>query len=116
MEEKVEKKQSEVQERMKTLRIEQGMSQSRLAKELAYTSQNINQIERGKINPSVDMLKAYSEYFHVPIDYILYGENFHSELKASGIEEDLDVIQKTVTRIKEKLRSKDYLHNERSAC
>lgn len=62
------------------------------------------------------MLKAYAEYFHVSIDFLLNGENFHSELKTSGIEEDLDVIQKTVTHIKEKLRSKDCLHNERSAC
>ena len=116
MEKKVEKNQSEVGGRMKTLRLKQGMTQSELAKEFSYTSQNISQIENGRINPSVDVLKVYSEYFHVSIDFLLNGENFHSELKASGIEGDLDVIQKTVTHIKEKLRSKDCLQNERSAC
>lgn len=116
MDKKVEKNQSEVGGRMKTLRLKQGMTQSELAKEFSYTSQNISQIENGRINPSVDVLKVYSEYFHVSIDFLLNGENFHSELKASGIEGDLDVIQKTVTHIKEKLRSKDCLQNERSAC
>ena len=111
-----EKNQSEVRERMKVLRKESGMTQTELARKISYTSQNINQIEKGKINPSVDVLKAYAEYFHVSIDFLLNGENFHSELKTSGIEEDLDVIQKTVTHIKDKLRSKDCLHNERSAC
>ena len=116
MDKKVKKNQSEVGERMKTLRLKQGMTQSELADEFSYTSQNISQIENGRINPSVDVLKVYSEYFHVSIDFLLNGENFHSELKASGIEGDLDIIQKTVTHIKEKLRSKDCLHNERSAC
>ena len=116
MEEKVEKKQSEVGERMKTLRLKRKITQSELADEFSYTSQNISQIENGKINPSVDVLKAYAKYFHVSIDFLLNGENFHSELKASEIENDLDVIQKTVTHIKGKLRSKDYLQNERSAC
>lgn len=116
MDKKVEKNQSEVGGRMKTLRLKQGMTQSELAKEFSYTSQNISQIENGRINPSVDVLKVYSEYFHVSIDFLLNGENFHSELKASGIEGDLDIIQKTVTHIKEKLRSKDCLQNERSAC
>lgn len=116
MDKKVEKNQSEVGGRMKTLRLKQGMTQSELAKEFSYTSQNISQIENGRINPSVDVLKVYSEYFHVSIDFLLNGENFHSELKASGIEGDLDVIQKTVTHIKEKLRSKECLQNERSAC
>lgn len=116
MDKKVEKNQSEVGGRMKTLRLKQGMTQSELADEFSYTSQNISQIENGRINPSVDVLKVYSEYFHVSIDFLLNGENFHSELKASGIEGDLDIIQKTVTHIKEKLRSKDCLQNERSAC
>ena len=116
MDKKVEKNQSEVGGRMKTLRLKQGMTQSELAKEFSYTSQNISQIENGRINPSVDVLKVYSEYFHVSIDFLLNGENFHSELKASGIEGDLDVTQKTVTHIKEKLRSKECLQNERSAC
>lgn len=116
MDKKVEKNQSEVGERMKTLRLKQGMTQSELADEFSYTSQNISQIENGRINPSVDVLKVYSEYFHVSIDFLLNGENFHSEWKSSAIEEDLDIIQETVTHIKEKLRSKECLQNERSAC
>lgn len=54
MDKKVEKNQSEVGGRMKTLRLKQGMTQSELAKEFSYTSQNISQIENGRINPSVD--------------------------------------------------------------
>ena len=64
-----EKNQSEVRERMKVLRKESGMTQTELARKISYTSQNINQIEKGKINPSVDVLKAYAEYFHVSIDF-----------------------------------------------
>lgn len=116
MDKKVEKNQTKVGERMKTLRLKQRMTQSELADEFSYTSQNISQIENGRINPSVDVLKVYSEYFHVSIDFLLNGENFHSEWKSSAIEEDLDIIQETVTHIKEKLRSKDCLQNERSAC
>lgn len=46
-----EKNQSEVRERMKVLRKESGMTQTELARKISYTSQNINQIEKGKINP-----------------------------------------------------------------
>lgn len=62
---------SKVGEKIKELRMESGTTQLQLGDYAGCSGQVISNIERGYTNPSADVLKKISEYFHVPSDYLL---------------------------------------------
>lgn len=62
---------SKVGEKIKELRMESGITQLQLGDYAGCSGQVISNIERGYTNPSADVLKKISEYFHVPSDYLL---------------------------------------------
>ena len=62
---------SKVGEKIKELRTESGITQLQLGDYAGCSGQVISNIERGYTNPSADVLKKISEYFHVPSDYLL---------------------------------------------
>ena len=51
--------------------MESGITQLQLGDYAGCSGQVISNIERGYTNPSADVLKKISEYFHVPSDYLL---------------------------------------------
>ena len=57
--------------KLKTLRIEKGMSQQFLADQLHVTRQTISKWERGLSVPDADMLIALSEMFEVSVSTLL---------------------------------------------
>lgn len=56
---------------IKSLRIAAGLTQAELAKKIETTQERICMWERGKIKPSVDMLKKLSAAFGVKIEYLI---------------------------------------------
>lgn len=61
----------EFHERLKLLRKENNMTQSALAKELAYGSTAISNYESGHNQPSIADLKKIAAIFSVSMDYLL---------------------------------------------
>ena len=57
--------------RIKALRIESGLTQKELAEKIGSTSKNIWAYENGNANPPYDVLIAYAKYFDVTTDYLL---------------------------------------------
>lgn len=58
-------------ERLKELRLEMGMTQSELAKELKVTQATVAKWENGDLEPSLDMLRDMKMYFGVTVDDLL---------------------------------------------
>ena len=58
-------------EKLYNLRRKQGLSQEMLAEKLDCSRQVISKWENGTTTPDVEMLKKYSEFFGVSIDYLL---------------------------------------------
>ena len=58
-------------ERIKYLRIEKGLSQDDLAKELGVSNAIISLWENGLREPSMSSLIVMANFFHVSIDYIV---------------------------------------------
>ncbi len=56
---------------LKDLRIEKGLTQEQLAKDINFSMSIVNKWENGKKNPSVQALKILSKYFKVSTDYLL---------------------------------------------
>ena len=59
------------EERIKDLRLNRGLSQVELAKQLFVTKQCISNWENGNIIPSAEMLIKIARYFSVSTDYLL---------------------------------------------
>ncbi len=57
-------------ERLKTLRLEKGIGQVALAKELDVGKSVISLWEQNKCEPTLSKLVAIAEYFGVTIDYL----------------------------------------------
>lgn len=58
-------------ERLRELRIFQGLSQVELAKKLCVTKQSVSNWENDNIQPSIDMLVKIAKCLGVSTDYLL---------------------------------------------
>lgn len=84
--------------RIKSLRIEKGVSQNELAKHFNITQQAISGYESGSREPNAEMLKKLADYFDVSLDYLMgitdirnpYEDvNFESNSKAKTLDDAL---------------------------
>lgn len=62
-------------DRIKELRISNGMTQVELAAGLSVSKQCVSNWENNNIQPSVDMLIKIAKYFSVSTDYLLCLDN-----------------------------------------
>ena len=65
-----------MENRLKQLREERGISQRELAEEVGVTRQTINAVERGRYDPSLELAFALAEFFGCYAeDIFLYEED-----------------------------------------
>jgi transcriptional regulator with XRE-family HTH domain len=62
-------------DRLRTLRMKYELSVKALSFEIDFTEQSIRIWEKGSL-PQTQAIMAYSEYFGVSTDWILYGKEF----------------------------------------
>lgn len=74
-------------EKIKALRMSNGLTQVELAKKLGVTKQCASNWENENIMPSVDMLVRISKFFGVTTDYLLGLSENHS-LNTEGLTEN----------------------------
>ena len=58
-------------ERIKELRLQNGLSQEKLAREFDITTRTIIQYEKGKTCPSVELLTRMAKFFKVSVAFLL---------------------------------------------
>lgn len=63
-------------DRMKSLRIEKGLTQTELAKQLNLSATAISHYEAGLRTPNSDIIKMYAVFFNVSTDYIFELSEF----------------------------------------
>ena len=71
-------------ENIRELRIQSGLSQVELAKKLNVSKQCVSNWENDNVMPSVEMLVKIADYFKVTTDMLLGRENFEM-IDASGL-------------------------------
>lgn len=72
---------------LKQLRIAKGLTQNELAKILDVSKSNISKYEAGNVEPNLEVLIRISEYFEVPVDYLL-GKNVEKASDKSVLEKE----------------------------
>ncbi|WP_302360986.1 helix-turn-helix domain-containing protein [uncultured Megasphaera sp.] len=82
---------------LKELRIEKGMSQTEVAREIGVSRQTYNFYENGKRDPDTAMVKTLADFFGVTADYLL-GRN---EKRKEDPSASADILE--ITALYEKL-------------
>ena len=89
-------------ENLKRLRLQEGLTQQQLADRLGVTKSVVSYYELQERYPSPEVLTKLASVFHVTTDYLL-GLEKGEMLDLSGLdEEDIIIIKKLVTSLKNK--------------
>lgn len=70
--------------RLKELRIEKNLTQTKLAENFGITYSNIGEWERGKSEPSIEMIIKLADFFNVSIDYLVGREGDFGNVTVSS--------------------------------
>ena len=79
--------------RIKKLRKKNGWTQVEFAEMLEMSHSNLVKLENGYQGITIDTLLTMRELFQVPIDFILTGEEYDTEL-AQGLQQIIDTAAK----------------------
>ena len=60
-----------MKEKLRSLRVENGLTQKELAARIKSTDKNIWAYEKGLATPPIEILSAYADFFEVSVDYLL---------------------------------------------
>lgn len=81
--------------RIKSLRIEKGLSQTELSEQIGCTQQSLSKIENGIQVPGVDLAFKIADFFDVTVEFLYYETNFSGSLEASKQIKSLMNLQNT---------------------
>jgi len=80
--------------RVKELRSRLDMRQSDLAREIGVTRQTILAIEKGRLNPSINIALKAARVLREPVDYVFYLEIAKDEVAIGSFDSAEDTGQK----------------------
>ncbi len=85
--------------RIRKLRISSGYTQEVTAEQIGVERSYLSRIETGANGCSVDILIRFSEFYHVSLDYLVYGKGAKS----------IDVQKRLTTVIQQLSEIRDYM-------
>lgn len=100
-------------ERLKELRIENGLTQLQLAEILDISKSNISKYEAGSIEPNLDIITKSAVYFNTSVDYLLGLSN--SRTHKSDHEWQLPFVQNRLGAILFKYREREQISTDEFA-
>lgn len=65
--------------RIKSLRIEKGLSQTELSEQIGCTQQSLSKIENGIQIPGVDLAFKIADFFDVTVEFLYYETNLDNQ-------------------------------------
>lgn len=64
---------------LKEIRKKRNLNQLKVAMDLHISRESLSYYENGKRSPDIQMLKQFSDYFDVSIDYLINGKEFEKK-------------------------------------
>jgi transcriptional regulator with XRE-family HTH domain len=93
--------------RLKQKRIEKNLTQTKVAKALNVTFQQIQKYEKGTNGLSASRMQALSNYFKVPISYFFEGfTEFKEEFNLENNRINIEFLNKLITSLSTEYRQK----------
>lgn len=90
-----------MQNRLRELRLDKGLTQASIAKRFGVTQQAISLYEQGRREMKLETLKKIADFFNVPVDYLLGISKDRSTLTIDDLNAEE---QDAYNRIKDMLR------------
>ena len=95
-----------VSDRIKSLREQQGFTQSALAKQLGITRSSVNAWEQGISVPSTQYIVELAAIFKVSTDYLL-GVETTASINVSGLtDEDIELTNRILEHLRKKAENR----------
>lgn len=83
------KTESDLKNRVRELRVRLDMRQSDLAREIGVTRQTILAIEKGRLNPSINIALKAARVLREPVDYVFYlGRSSKDPIEPAEIQDE----------------------------
>ena len=70
---------SDFEIKIKEARLQKGLSQTELAKEMSISRQAVSQFESGKVIPTIERLVEIAQILNVTLNELVEFEKIHSE-------------------------------------
>lgn len=80
--------------------FQKNCTQASLAEKLNLTAPQISNLEKGKKAPSLTVLKAYCNYFKVPMEYLVDEEKKYRHYQNQAVSKDLGLSDEAINGIK----------------
>lgn len=84
--------------RLRELRLNKGFSQTKLAEILGVTYFSIGDWERGKCQPSIELLLKLSDVFECSVDYLIGREDDFGNVTIAGNGDELSEQEKELLK------------------
>lgn len=81
-------------DRMKAIMENEGIKPKQLTEELGISNSSFTDWSKGKGSPSVIVLTKFASYFHVSLDYLVFGDEFNQGSLEYSNSTDREVIVK----------------------
>lgn len=93
-------------ERIKKLRTGRHLTQNEAAEQIGFSIGGYRKLEQGWNGGSVDSLILVAEFFHVSLDYLVYGKNqdYISSLMNGLTEKQKCIVHSTMANLVENLK------------
>ena len=99
-----------IKKRITNFRIANNISARKLSLDLGYSSEHINQIETGRLNPTLDFIMVFCEHLKIPMSEF-FNENFEYSPQIVLLNESIKKLDadelKDICSIVTKLGNKD---------
>lgn len=79
--------------RLKDLRIERNLTQEKLAHHFGLTYSNIGEWERGRSEPSIEMIIKLADFFGCTVDYLLGREDDFGNVTVNSPMQELTCLE-----------------------
>ena len=96
--------------RLRKLRKEKNMTQEELAKLINSTKANISKYETGKVEPNIETIRFFADYFDVSVDYLLDKTNVRRQHDVLAFHTTADLTEEEWEEIKNYV---DYIRSKR---
>ncbi|BES66088.1 XRE family transcriptional regulator [Gottschalkiaceae bacterium SANA] len=97
--------------RLRALRKEKNMTQEELAILINSTKANISKYETSKVEPNIETIRFFADYFDVSVDYLLCKTHVRNYTETLAFHATEDLTEEELEQVKQYIK---FLHSQRN--
>ena len=88
-------------ERIRDLRADNNLTQSEAAEKMGFSLSGYRKLEQGQNGGSIDSLIMVADYYHISLDYLVYGEerDYINSLSEGLTDSQKNIVRATIASL-----------------